>query len=309
MIPWDPTTLPKPTQDLARLKADMDQFGYCMIEAAFPRTVMDAIRTRLAEQAAAERKHGHHRRSEVQDPGGVNQWVGLLINKGKVFQGVLFHPLIEGVVEHLLGPEFTLSDFAAHITRPGNSLLPLHMDQWWMPMPAMPGEPYVRASTISRENVRTGPPTRSTTPINPPMVVNAMCMISDFTEENGATRLVPTSHLSGTQPEPSLPHPVPTVAATGPAGNVVIWEGRTWHAAGANVSREERYGLVSYYAAPQSRSLQNFTLATKPEILEGASPELLRLLGFKVWHSYGQTGLSGGEYAKPASELIGELKP
>lgn len=309
MTQWDPETLPKRSRDLDRLKSDMDAFGYCLIAEAFTSSQIAAIHARLSEQAEAERKHGHHRKSSVQDPGGVNQWITMLINKGAVFRDVLFHPLIAGVVGHVLGREYVLSEMSSHITRPGNSLLSLHTDQWWMPSPAMPGEAYVRAGDITRTNIRIGPPATSKTPINPPMAVNAMCMVTDFTEENGATRLVPGSHLSGVQPDPGVPHTVPTVAAAGRAGDMVLWEGRTWHAAGANKSNADRYGLVSLYGAPQARTLQNFTLGTKDEVLDGAPPELLKLLGFKVWNSYGNTGPSDTQYAKPARELIGALKP
>lgn len=310
MTHWDPKTLPKPTQDLARLKSDLDIYGYCFIEAAFSPREIRAIRDRLAEQAEAERKHGYSRMNRVvQDAAGMNQWVNMLLNKGRVFLDAVLQPHINAVVAHLLGKEYLLSEIAAHITRPGNALLPLHTDQWWMPEPTMPGEAYQRCGDMTRDNVRTGAPRPAASPITPPLCVNAMTMVSDFTEENGATRIVPMSHLSGTQPVPSVPHAIPSIAATGAAGTVLVWEGRTWHSAGANVSNGDRYGLTSLWSGPQMRTLQNFTLATRPEVLEGASPELLKLLGFKVWHGYGQTDMVGMDYARPAREMIGELKP
>lgn len=300
---------PSPTRALARLTADMDASGYCLVADALAPAKVAAVRARLEEQAAAERAQGHRRRSQVQDSAGANQWVNMLLNKGPVFRDLLFHPLVDGVVEHLLGPGSLLSDISAHITRPGNTLLPLHIDQWWLPPPVMPGERHIRAGAVSRDNVRTGPPEVSKTPINPPAVVNAMWMMSDFTAENGATRIVPRSHLSGTQPEATVPHRIPTVALTGRAGTCAIWEGRTWHSAGANVSGEERFGLITYYGGPQFRSLQNHALGTRPEVLEDAPPELLALLGLKVWNEYGKTGNVGSEYARPGAELIGALKP
>ena len=178
-----------------------------------------------------------------------------------------------------------------------------------MPQPRPPGERYRPASEITRSNGGTGAPVPATTPINPPMAVNAMTMITDFTEANGATRLVPLSHLSGRQPVPDLPDSVLSVPALGRAGDVVIWEGRTWHAAGENFTNAPRYGLVTIFAVPQVRTLQNFTLGTKAQVLEGASPELLKLLGFKVWSGYGETGAPSEAFARPAAELIGELAP
>jgi hypothetical protein len=187
----------------------------------------------------------------------------------------------------------------------------LHIDQWWMPPLALPGKPYVRAGAIARGNVATveGLPRASALPLHPPVVVNAMWMISDYTEENGATRLVPRSHLSGAQPAPSVPHRVPTVPALGRAGTVILWDGRTWHSAGANASDEPRFGITTYYCGPQFRSLQNHTLGTKPEVLREASPELLALLGFKPFGGYGHTGDRETTYAKGAADLIGELNP
>jgi ectoine hydroxylase-related dioxygenase (phytanoyl-CoA dioxygenase family) len=309
MTQWDTAQLPKPTRDLARLKADIDEWGYCLIAEAYTPAEIAAFKARLAEQAAGERNQGHHKRSYVQDPGGINQWMVMLINKGEMFRRHVHHPIVNAVVKHVLGEEYVLSEISSHITRPGAQLLPLHTDQWWLPVPTMPGESYVKAGDVTRTNVRLGPPARSKTPINPPLCVNAMCMVTDFTEENGATRLVPGSHLSGVQPDPVVPHPASSVPAAAPAGSVVIWDGRMWHAAGGNRSNGERYGLVTMYGGPQMRTLQNFTLGTKQEVLDDASPELLRLLGFKVWLSYGQTGETReGGFAKPGRELIGELK-
>ena len=316
-LPWDPTALPRPTRDLHRLKADIDSFGYCLVDRALPPDTVAAVRDRLAEQAAAERQRGRPQcaradagqKPVVRDPDELNQWVSMLVNKGKVFQALLPHPIASAVVKHLLGPGYLLGDMSGPLTRPGNPVLPLHIDQYWMPSPAMPGEPYVRAGSVSANRAPGGPPEIARTPINPPLAVNCMFMISDFTEDNGATRMVPRSHLSGIQPEPCVPHKVPTVAATGAAGDLLIWEGRTWHAAGANVSDEIRYGLVTFFSGPQIRGMWNYTLGTKAEVLEGASPELIALLGFKVWGDFGRTVSADHPFARPAKELIGELKP
>ena len=309
MVPWNTDELPKATESVAQLRADVDRWGYCLIANCIDEASLAQVRQRLSDQAHAEQVQGHHERSEVQDPGGINQWVYMLINKGKAFEKLLFEPKVTSVLEHVLGSEYVLSDFSAHITRPGNSLLPLHIDQWWLPPPRIPGEQFVKPGDIGREKVvmaeGLAPP--STLPINSPVVVNAMWMLSDYTEENGATRLVPQSHLSGQQPVQSVPHQCPSVPAEGKAGTVVLWEGRTWHAAGANDSDEPRYGVTSYYSGPQFRSLSNWTLGTKQTVLQQASPELLQLLGFKPFGAYGHTGSTNNGFAESAENLIGEL--
>ena len=306
---WNNENLPAATGELHQAVHDVDAYGYCLIEQALPDATIAEVRTRIDEQAQAEREQGFHRLSQVQDPGGINQWVNLLINKGEVFQNLLLHPTVSGVVDHLLGEEHVLSDFAAHVVRPGNTALPLHIDQWWMPQPRLPGEDYVRVGATDRSAITAGKPERSTQPINPPCVVNAFWMISEFTAENGATRIVPGSHLSGQQPDQQVPHSVDTVALTGNAGTVAIWDGRTWHAAGQNNTNGARYGVTSYYGGPQFRSLTNYTLGTLPEILQNVSPELRKLLGFKIWNEYGRTGESEDGFALPASEQLPEMKP
>ena len=129
MIGSSARDLPTPTRNPAALEGDIDAFGYCLPDRALPPETVAAILERLDEQATAKRRRGHHRLSQVQDPDGVNQWINMLLNKGRVFQELLFHPLVGSVVEHLLGPHYLLSDLSAHLTRPGNSMLPLHMDQ------------------------------------------------------------------------------------------------------------------------------------------------------------------------------------
>ena len=308
-ITWDTDDLPRPTRDVAQLLADMDAWGYCLVAEALPPDRIAALRERLEEQVEAERRLGHHRRDDhVNQPGSENQWVLMLINKGKVFQQVLHHPLVTAVLDHVLGRDHVLSESSAHLTRPGNPAMALHTDQWWMPPPVMPGEPYQPAGEITRAGARQGPLRRSDRPIAAPMVLQTMCMISDFTEANGATRLVPGSHMTGAQPDQSVPHVVPSIAAEGPSGTMVMWEGRTWHSAGPNVSNETRYGMATLYAAPQMRTLMNFTLGTRPEVLADASPELRRLLGFKVWSGYGSTGELDSDWALPGSETTGRLE-
>jgi len=307
---WDAAELPKPTRDVERLKADMDAWGYCLLADAIAADRLVEIRARLEEQAEAEVRRGALEVPDrVNGPGSTNQWVLMLINKGRVFQEVLYHPVVDQVLEHVLGPEYLLSESSAHLTRPGNPAMALHTDQWWMPPPVMPGERHQPGGTITRDGARQGALKKATRPIAAPMVVQTMLMVNDFTEANGATRLVPGSHMTGSQPDQSVPHVVPSIAAEGPAGTIAIWEGRTWHSAGPNTSNEVRLGMPTLYAAPQMRTLMNFTLGTKPEVLAQAAPEMRRLLGFKPWSGYGSTGEMGAEWARPGSETIGELKP
>jgi len=305
---WEPGELPKPTRDTRQLLDDMYKWGYCLLADAIASKPLADIRARLARQAEAEYHSGGYLENQhIDSAAGHNQWLMMLINKGEVFQQVLQHPDVTTVLNQVIGHEHILSETSAHLTRPGNPAMPLHTDQWWMPPPVMPGERALPAGDIARAGVRTGPLKKATHPIPAPMCVQTMLMVSDFTDSNGGTRLVPGSHMTGYQPDQSVPHIVPSVPAEGPAGTIAMWEGRTWHSAGPNTSNEMRFGMPTLYAAPQMRTLMNFTYGTKREVLDKASPELKRLLGFKVWQGYGSTGDTGNEWAAPAESLIGKL--
>ena len=130
----------------------------------------------------------------------------------------------------------------------------------------------------------------------------------DFTEENGATRLVPGSHLSGLDPDPATPHRVPTVVAEAPSGTALAWDGRTWHAAGINRARAPRYGVQTSFCGPQFRQMENYTLGTRPEVLAELTPEEKALLGFRIWSGYGNTGDAGAGFAEPGTRAVGELR-
>jgi hypothetical protein len=52
---WDNAALPRPTQDRARLEADLDEFGYCVVARALDGAALAEVRQRLAGQAEGER--------------------------------------------------------------------------------------------------------------------------------------------------------------------------------------------------------------------------------------------------------------
>ncbi len=322
--PGDPT--PAPTRDITAAKADMARFGYCILADALGPETLRAARDRLVTQAEAERRAGiaFADQGPGQPPkrdygalpndafteaaGGINQRVWMLVNKGQVFRDLVTHESSSEIVESVLGPDFLLSTLSANIARPGGTLMALHTDQWWMPRPLPRNAPPVRAGAIRRGEFYghdDGNPGRA---INPPVACNVMFCLNDFTEANGATRLVPFSHLTGLQPPPDVPHTVPSVAAEAPAGSAVIFEGRTWHGTGANRANGPRLGVLATWCAPQFRTQENYTLGADPEVLKNASDTLLARLGFRTWNAYGRTGDPHRPFVYPPTGLVGEME-
>jgi hypothetical protein len=232
----------------------------------------------------------------------------MLINKGAVFVDFLEHTVADDLLLWLLGEGYLLSSYAVHITRPGILARPVcHTDQWWMPRPyarntshRAPGD--ARWGEVRRDD---GEPAKM---ISPAVVANVLWLLTDFSAENGGTRLVPGSHLSGEQPARSDAYSADSVAVTGPSGTAVLFDGRIWHGAGNNREDGARFGLFTTYCAAMCRQLENYPLGTAPEVVKSASPRLLALLGFKPWRGYGRVGDKVDDFASFASGYIGELR-
>ena len=114
----------------------------------------------------------------------------------------------------------------------------------------------------------------------PPVVVNTMWALDDFTEANGATRLVPGSHRWIDR--------VPTpddeaVSATMPAGSVNFYLGRLWHGGGANDTARPRLGVILEYVASGLRPQENHILAVPPDVVATLPERLQELLGYNIY--------------------------
>lgn len=329
MKTFSPDELPQLTKDLVLAKSQLDTYGYCLLANAIPANQLEAARTRLMEQAIAEKQQGlafedggkQQNWGDFRNPdgtlrpeaftemgGGVNQRVWMLINKGRVFRELLAHKDVRELASHVLGDDYLLSSYSANIAKPGGVAMRLHTDQWWMPTPTRRARSPLPVGSMSRERFDADA-SEDSPMIAPTVVVNVMWMLNDFTEENGATRIVPGSHKIGRNPDASRDGDIQSIAGTGPAGTVMLFDGRIWHGTGANTSNVSRFGLLTTFCGPQFRPQENFTLGTTPRVLEEASPDLLALLGFKVWNGYGRIADPTEEFIKPDRHLTEELYP
>ena len=292
--------LPSLSRDLNRLRGDLDRHGYCLVDVVLEESERQRVIDTLTQPGRANRKRSRpdHRIRRWSDRDG-DQWVPLKIGE-YALDSLVGHPIALALARHLLGERFHLSEFAAHVIHPGNRIMELHTDQWWMPQPKMPGEPAIRPGDITREVQPHGRPVCAQRPINPAVVLSFMWAITEFTSANGATRLVPGSHLSGLHPDPACAYD--EVRAEVPAGGAVIWDARTWHASGLNSGDAPRIGVQTSYCAVQFRQLRNFTLGLPAEVQASLSDEMRGLLGFRLWSSYGATDDYDVEFARPGYE-------
>lgn len=120
---------------------------------------------------------------------------------------------------------------------------------------------------------------------HPALVCNTMWALTDFTADNGATRVVPGSHQSLRCPDPRGDDEAEAAAipAAMPKGSVLIWHGSLWHGGGANHTSERRYGIAMNYCAGFIRQQENQQLGIPRDIARGFSPRLKELVGYGVY--------------------------
>ncbi|MBV7329179.1 phytanoyl-CoA dioxygenase family protein [Chloroflexi bacterium TSY] len=103
-------------------------------------------------------------------------------------------------------------------------------------------------------------------------VVNSLILVDSFTEEDGATRVVPGTHHTGKRsqdilPDPKAPHP-DEIKVIDPAGSVVVLNAHTWHGGTLNKSGNRRRVLhLSYTRRDQPQQLVQRDFLT-PELHE-----------------------------------------
>jgi ectoine hydroxylase-related dioxygenase (phytanoyl-CoA dioxygenase family) len=275
--------------DLAWAKRQLDEQGFVVIPDVLPAQTVAALRQRVEAQAAAERALGY---TSDGGPEGPNQRVFMLVNKGQGFVDLVTHPVAMEVAGHILGSSFLLSQFSANIARFGGMEQGLHCDDWWAPRPIRKDEPFTRVGDLTRYVDRPDVVVTKGEVLAPPCVVNFAWMITDFTVENGGTRLAPGSHLSGRTPDGSVPHKTPTVAGEGKAGSVLVFDGRMWHGTGRNLTSDPRIALLLTFCGPQFRSQENFFVGLDPKVYASASDRFREVLGFKTWMGYGRTEIA-----------------
>lgn len=108
--------------------------------------------------------------------------------------------------------------------------------------------------------------------------IGVMWALDDFTQENGATRVVPGSHRylrAWHQPDLSG-----WVQATMPKGSALFYLGSTWHGGGPNHSNAPRAGLIITYSLGWLRQEVNQYLEVPPDAARRYDARVRRLLGY-----------------------------
>ncbi len=184
--------------------------------------------------------------------GYSTQRVYALFAKTRVFDQIAIDPVLTQVLDQVLG-HYQLSAPVGIRIGPGEKAQILHRDDSIYPVP----EPH------------------------PPLVVNTMWPLDEFTAENGATRFVPGSH--GWEPgrRPAAGDPVETAAMS--PGSAMFYLGSLWHGGGANQTAQPRLGVILEYAAGWLRPQENHCLAVPRDVARELPERLQELLGYNIY--------------------------
>jgi ectoine hydroxylase-related dioxygenase (phytanoyl-CoA dioxygenase family) len=109
--------------------------------------------------------------------------------------------------------------------------------------------------------------------------LNTIWAMTDFTEENGATRVVPGSPA---WPEGRRATPEEIAYAEMAPGSVLIYSGSVIHGGGENRSDGDRTGLNITYCLGWLRQEENQYLSCPPHIARNLDPKLQALLGYAM---------------------------
>lgn len=252
------------TDDLAKARRDLDEFGYCLVQDAL--SADEVARYKAALQAAAG------------SSGGVMN----LIGRAPDFLDLAQNPIALEFADYQLGPDFLLSGSNAIIQRPGAPAQRLHNDQAYVPPPWT--YPVTMNIVWMLDEFTAANGATRIVPGSHRLNVETPKGIRSF--EEWLTNPIFTAPLGE------------VLAAEAPAGTALIMDGRIWHNAGPNsTSDQRRHGVQTYYCRPHMRQQTVFHLSLPADVLEQAkqSPLLSRLLGFDTY--YGVIGVIDREAA------------
>ncbi len=235
-----------PAAKTAELVAELERRGALIVRRLVDEATVRAIRAELAGALAAAG-------TGDEQSGFATRRLDAVLARSRSAAELVVEPLVLAVAEAVLGPRcihFQLGSTQAVEILPGESATPFHRDDDLYPF-ERPG---------------------------PQHQIGALWALTDFTADNGATRVVPGSHRWDDRRRPRDDE---AVASEMPAGSLMIQMGSTWHSGGANRTRQARTALVFNYVLGWLRQEENQYLAVPQEIARGLPEAVQKLMGYR----------------------------
>jgi len=175
-----------------------------------------------------------------------------VLAKSRVFDDLIDHPRVMALLDRLFEPNYLLSQAQTINISPGEDAQALHFDDGFYKLPRP----------------------------RPALGAAAIWAIDDFTADNGATEIIPRSHLWGSDRLPKREETIPCVM---PAGSAIFFLGTLVHGGGANRANRDRLAFTAQYCAPWLRQQENFFLEVPRDIARALRPSIQSLIGYSVY--------------------------
>ncbi len=243
--------------------AQYEEQGYVIFENVMPLSDIERVRSALNPYL---QKTGRNNFEGYQS----NRVYALLAKAPAIFSDMITHPLALAFAERELGGSCLLSALLAINLHPGETVQPWHHDDAHLMIP-MP---------------------------HPAYGVSTFWAIDDMTDCNGATEIIPGSHLWDAEQSESLlsiskifdapaeredepPH-LHVEQVIMPAGSLMIAKGTLKHRGGANTSDQSRLIVTPQYCPGWARQLETMVLATPRNIVEKLPRRSRELIGYSI---------------------------
>lgn len=262
----DELTLRYGGQSFSDCRAVFDRDGYLIFDNVLASEGLADIRSALHPYL------GRDQRGRNDFEGLKSNRVYAMLAKSPVFATLVTHPLALAFVEADLGADCLLSACLAINLHPGETVQPWHYDDSHYAWP--------------RPRAALG--------------VSAFWAIDAMTEDNGATELIPKSHLWADEQIAGAISPADfaktdigaigddpgaradAIKAVMPAGSLMLAKGTLWHRGGANRSDRPRLIITPQYCPGWTRPLENMSLAAPPEVARSLPARAQELLGYSI---------------------------
>lgn len=247
--------------DVATHIDEIRQNGYVILPSLLSQDDILELKTALAPWLQGE----HMGRNDFE--GFRSERVYALLAKSPAFSKIVAHPAILPILSALLEPDYLLSANLAINSHPGETPQAFHRDN--------------NGGNGASVHLVHG--------------VSTIWNLDDFTADNGATELIPGSHLWET--EAPVENDARAIPALMPAGSALVFLGTLYHRGGANRSSAARLAITPQYCQPWLRQLENMVLAVPPATAATLPARVQSLLGYSV-RAPGFMGMVDGVHPK-----------
>ncbi|MCP4308566.1 MAG: phytanoyl-CoA dioxygenase family protein [bacterium] len=240
--------------------------GAVCLPGLFNEAQVNEAREIILAETADHNFTGSHFNKDDEDA-KLQRRVWNLIGRGQVFVDMVQHPLVMASMRAFLGTEFILGSICASRTMPGFGGQQPHIDYpYW--------DLYRDKTFPMRIN--------ASFPLN----AQATIVIDPFTEERGATALLPGSQNHLRYPRKTDDFFGKCERLTGEPGDVILFYGAAWHCAMPNRSEHGRIGILIEYLPKFVKPIEDMLSGLDQDFVDNADPMMRQLLGFSYpWPS------------------------